>query len=205
MDCRSKTGIDFCEDPSCGASTISAQGHHNLEEHHVPSHERFKVYQWFHSRYYAITERQAKEALSKARELLRSDADLKAGENWVKSADRVDEANGEGQVNGREEADSEGVVDRVADANGEGAVDRVPDANGEEGTDRKEEADHAEVSRYEKRNAEKETQQTDTVKRCVFCKTRVSLIAKCWFCIDCGMSTSFPSWYLLTPSRTGKR
>lgn len=191
MDCHSKRGIDFCEDPLCEASTLDPK-EQGLEEPHVPSHEKFKVYQMFHSRYYAMTERKAKEALTKARKLLCSDADLKE-ENCVELADGVDEANSKAKVNGEEEADSEGVVDRVLDA------------NDEKGVDREEEEDRTAVPRYEKRDAEEQTQQTDAIKRCVFCKTRVSLITKCWFCIDCGMSTSFPSWYLLTPSRTGKR
>jgi hypothetical protein len=134
MDCHSKGGVDFCEDPACAASTISLQQRDDLKEPHIPTHEVFKVNRILHSRYYAMTERKAKTALKKARELL---SDSKADETEQSLEDEAVEESEAGE--GQETAQN--------------------------------------------------TEPTESGKQCGFCKEPVSISSKCWFCVDCGMST----------------
>jgi hypothetical protein len=71
MDCqRTNTSVDFCEDPDCAASTIGPEQVEDLVKPHLPTHEVFKVYAVLHGRYYAMTERRAKQALQNARTFL---------------------------------------------------------------------------------------------------------------------------------------
>lgn len=71
MDCqRATTSVDFCEDPTCAATTLGPDEIPDLKKPHLPTHETFKVYTVLHGRYYAMTERRAKETLVRARRLL---------------------------------------------------------------------------------------------------------------------------------------
>lgn len=69
MDCRSKSSVDFCEDPACATATVGLDERDDLEKPHIPTHEVFKVYTVLHGRCYAMTETKAKDALTRARTL----------------------------------------------------------------------------------------------------------------------------------------
>jgi len=75
MDCHDKTTVDICSEPECLASTVTLKQRKDLTTPHTPNHSMLKVHRIFFNRDTGRVEKNAKDALDAAREVL---SDLKA-------------------------------------------------------------------------------------------------------------------------------
>jgi len=74
MDCHDKTTVDICSEPECLASTVTLKQRKDLTTPHTPNHSMLKVHRILFNRDTGRVEKNAKDALDAAREVL---SDLK--------------------------------------------------------------------------------------------------------------------------------